>query len=106
MKALEVTSQNFEAEVLGAKGPVLVDFWGPGCQPCARMAPIVEAVADQLGGEVKVVKVDTSVAPELAMQFGIRSIPTFLVLDQGKVVRQRVGSMSRDDLVDWITDRD
>ena len=104
MNAIDVTEQSFDSEVVQSSTPVLVDFWGPGCGPCKRMAPVVDSIADEFAGRVKVVKVDTSEAPALGARFRIMSIPTFLVVKQGQVVAQFVGSRSREDLVDALNE--
>lgn len=90
---LHVTSASFEAEVLGSKEPVLVDFWATWCPPCRMIAPAIEALADAYAGRAKVAKLDVDEAPEVAEKFGVQSIPTLLVFKDGKVVDQRVGAL-------------
>ena len=92
MSAFNVTKENFKTEVLEAKTPVLVDFWAPWCGYCRRIGPAVDALAAEYAGKVAVGKVNVDEQPELAGQFGVMSIPTLLVFEQGKLVRQAVGA--------------
>lgn len=92
-KALVVTEENFEAEVLNSDVPVLVDFWATWCGPCLAMAPVVDAVADKYEGKAKVVKIDVDENRGIAGQFGVRSIPTFAIFKGGEVVEKMIGGM-------------
>ena len=94
-KALHVTSANFEAEVLKATGPVLVDFWATWCPPCRMIAPAVEELAGEFAGKAKVAKLDVDESPELAQRYGVQSIPTLLVFKNGQVVEQRIGALPK-----------
>ena len=96
---IKVTKSNFEAEVLNAALPVLVDFWATWCGPCRMLAPILAEVAEEYDGKVKVCKVNVDEEPELAMQFGIASIPTLLVFKEGKPVNSGIGYMQKEQLV-------
>lgn len=89
--ALEVKESSFEAEVLNASTPVLVDFWAEWCGPCRMLAPVVDQIAAEFVNRVKVVKVDVDSNPALAAKFGIRGIPTLLLLKNGQVVERIVG---------------
>jgi thioredoxin 1 len=93
--ALAVNSQNFDQEVLQSSIPVLVDFWAPWCGPCKAIAPSVDALAEELDGQLKVVKVNTDEAQEIAGKYGIMSIPTLLVIKGGQVVETLVGNQSK-----------
>ena len=95
------TAQNFEADVLQAQGPVLVDFWATWCGPCMRQAPIVEEIAAE---GYTVGKVDVDQEPALAQQFQIMSIPTLIVFKNGKEANRIVGLTSKNDLLALLND--
>lgn len=95
---IELTDANFESEVMGASTPVLVDFWAPWCGPCRMMAPTIDQLAKELDGKTKVAKMNIDEHNKYAQQFGIMSIPTFLVFKEGKVVEQMIGVMEKDDM--------
>jgi thioredoxin 1 len=89
--ALEVNESGFEAEVVNAGTPVLVDFWASWCMPCRMLAPVVDELAAEFDGKVKVVKVDVDSNQALAGRFGVRSIPTLLILKSGEIADRMVG---------------
>ena len=91
MSVLAVTKNTFEAEVLKSPVPVFVDFWASWCGPCRMFAPILDQVAEENAGSVKVVKVNVDEEPELAQQFGVMSIPTLVLIRDGKTVSTSVG---------------
>lgn len=93
-----LTDANFEAEVLKADKPVLVDFWAPWCGPCRMMAPVIDQLAQELDGRVIVGKMNVDENNQYAQQYGIMSIPTFLVFKEGAVVEQLVGVMDKDEM--------
>jgi len=93
--ALEVTDSNFEAEVLNSDIPVMVDFWAPWCGPCRALAPVVDQVAEEYTGKVKVVKLNTDDNPESAVKFRITSIPNLIIFKEGKPVDQLVGAVDK-----------
>ncbi|MEL7832501.1 thioredoxin [Fodinibius sp. Rm-B-1B1-1] len=96
-KALELTDDSFEDEVLNADSdqPVLVDFWAEWCGPCKMVGPIVEELAEEFDGKAKVGKVDVDSNPEISTKYGIRSIPSLLIFKDGEVVDQIVGAVPK-----------
>jgi thioredoxin 1 len=91
----EVSDEQFQSEVLGASEPVLVDFWAPWCGPCRMVGPIVEELADEYEGRLKVVKVNTDENQAIAGQLGIQSIPTLILFHNGQPVDRVVGAMPK-----------
>lgn len=98
MSAVEITKDNFEQEVLKATEPVLLDFWASWCVPCGMMSPVVEEVAEEKA-DVKVGKVNVDDEPALAATFGIDSIPTLIVLKDGKPVKKSIGVVSKTEVL-------
>lgn len=95
MKPYTFTDQNFEEEVIKSNIPVLVDFWAVWCGPCKMIAPIVEQLADELAGQVKVGKLDVDSNQDTSIKYGIRGIPTLLIFKDGKVVDTIVGAVPK-----------
>ena len=100
--SLHLTEKNFDAEVLKSQIPVLVDFWAEWCGPCRVISPIVDEIAQDLKGKLKVAKVNVDDSQELAAKYNIMSIPTLLVFKDGKPVEQIIGAMSKDQLLERI----
>lgn len=99
MSATHVTTDQFDAEVLQSSVPVLVDFWAVWCGPCRAIAPHVDAISQEYAGRVKVVKVNVDEEPELALRYGIQSIPTLLFFKDGKVQDMIVGVVPKQTIV-------
>jgi thioredoxin 1 len=97
-----ITDANFEHEVLKSSQPVLIDFWATWCGPCRAIAPVVEALAKEYTGKLKVGKIDIDQNPKVPTQYDVRSIPTLLVFKEGKVVGQIVGAVPRPKIEDLI----
>lgn len=93
--AAQVTDSTFQQEVLDNEVPVLVDFWAPWCGPCRMVAPVVDEIALQYDGQLKVVKVNTDENPNIASQYGIRSIPTLMIFKGGQKVDMVVGAVPK-----------
>ena len=96
MAVITLTKEKFEAEALKASVPVLVDFWASWCGPCRMVSPIVDEIAEESDGSYKVGKVNVDEQPELASQFGVMSIPTLIVLENGKVKNTAVGARPKE----------
>ena len=94
----EFTDQNFENDVLQADVPVLIDFWAAWCGPCKAIAPVIEEIAAEYENKVKVGKMDVDQNQNTAMQFGVRSIPTLLLINNGKVANQIIGAVPKENI--------
>ncbi|NND37276.1 MAG: thioredoxin TrxA [Gammaproteobacteria bacterium] len=105
MSIITITNDNFESDVLKADTPVLVDFWAEWCGPCKMIAPILEQVADEYKGRLSLAKVDVEENQNLAMQYGVRSIPTLMLFKGGVVEAQHVGMLSKEQLSQLLEDK-
>jgi thioredoxin 1 len=99
----KVSDANFDAEVLKAAGPVVVDFWAEWCGPCKMIGPALEEIAGAMGGKVKIVKLNVDENPATASKYGIMSIPTLMIFKNGELASRQVGAAPRQKLEQWIT---
>ncbi len=102
MKEIKITKENFENEVLNSDVPVLIDFWATWCGPCRMLSPVIEEIADESNGEFKVGKINVDEEPELAVEFGVVSIPMLVVVNDKKVVNKSVGFMSKTEVLELL----
>ncbi len=102
MTTVKIDNSNFKSGVLDASEPVVVDFWAEWCGPCKMIAPALEEIAAELGGKVKIAKVNIDENPEIASRYGIRSIPTLMIFKGGEVADMKVGALPKSALSSWI----
>jgi len=103
MNEIEITMENFEAEVKNCKDmPVLLDFWASWCGPCSMLSPIISEIADELDGTVKVGKVNVDEQPQLAAQFNVDSIPLVVVMKNGEIVNEAVGFRPKEQILEML----
>lgn len=101
-KPSDVNDANFEQEVLKSSLPVLVDFWAPWCGPCKAIAPVIEEIAADFDGKVKVVKVNVDDNKEAAHKFNVRGIPNLILFKNGEMLDQMIGARSKQELIDLV----
>jgi thioredoxin 1 len=101
-RIIQLTDSNFDEEVLGAKLPVLVDFWAAWCGPCRTMGPVIEQIAEEFEGQLKVAKLNVDNNPGSASFYGIRGIPTMILFKEGKPVEEVIGAVPKEKLVEVI----
>lgn len=102
MKPVEITDDNFESEVLKSDRPVLIDFWAVWCGPCKMIAPIVEELASEYNGKVKIGKLDVDSNQQTSIKYGVRSIPTLLVFKDGKLKDTIIGAVPKKHIVEKL----
>ena len=103
--AIQVTDTNFDAEVLKCDLPVLVDFWAPWCGPCRAMGPVIDELADEYAGQVKIAKMNVDDNPASPSKYGIRAIPTLILFKGGEVLDQVTGAVSKSHIKDLINQK-
>lgn len=101
-KIVHISDGTFEADVLQANGPILVDFWAEWCGPCKMIAPVLQEVAQEYDGKVTIAKLNIDENPDTAPQYGIRGIPTLLLFKDGQLVANHVGALSKAQLVEFL----
>lgn len=104
MSTVKVTDESFEADVLKADKPVLVDFWAEWCGPCKQIAPALEQIAEQLAGQVTIAKVDIDSSPTTPARYGVRGIPTMMLFRDGQMASMKVGAMPKQKILEWLTE--
>lgn len=104
MSTVKVTDATFKTEVVGASGPVVVDFWAEWCGPCKMIGPALEEIATEMNGKVTIAKLNVDENPAVAGAYGIRSIPTLMLFKNGKMTSTKVGAAPKGELKRWISE--
>ncbi|MAS06953.1 MAG: thioredoxin [Ahrensia sp.] len=102
MATVKIDNSNFQSDVLGSSEPVVVDFWAEWCGPCKMISPALEEISEEMDGQVKIAKVNVDENQELAVQYGVRSIPMLLMFKNGEIADQMIGAAPKAKLSDWI----
>ena len=102
--ALQITNDNYQQEVDSSDIPVLLDFWAEWCPPCKMIGPIIDKLAQEYEGKVKIAKVNVDESSELAQKFNVSSIPTLILLNKGEIVQQQVGAIPEPSIIDMFKD--
>jgi len=102
MATIKTTDSDFAAEVLQSDKPVVVDFWAEWCGPCKAIGPALEEISEELGDQVKIVKVNIDENPQTPQQYGVRGIPTLLIFQNGEVKAEKIGALPKSKLAEWV----
>ena len=102
MATVKIDKNNFKTDVLDSSEPVVVDFWAEWCGPCKMIAPALEEIASEMGGKVKIAKVNIDENQDLAIQYGVRSIPTLMIFKGGELADMKIGAAPKTALSSWI----
>jgi len=101
---VKVTDESFDQDVLKSGKPVLVDFWAEWCGPCKQIAPALEQIAAELGGQVTIAKVNIEDSPSTPSRYGVRGIPTLMLFKDGQMASMKVGAMPKQKILDWLSE--
>ena len=104
MATVAVTDESFDADVLKATAPVLVDFWAEWCGPCKQIGPALEQISDELGGRLTVAKVNIEDSPTTPSRYGVRGIPTMMLFKDGQMTSMKVGAMPKQKILEWLAE--
>jgi thioredoxin 1 len=101
-KEKKISDQSFDADVLNASGPVLVDYWAEWCGPCKQIAPALEEISNEMDGRITIAKLNIDENPATPTKYGVRGIPTLMVFKDGQIAGTKVGALPKSKLVEWI----
>jgi len=104
MATVKVDKSNFQADVLNAKEPVVVDFWAEWCGPCKQIAPALDQISEELAGAVTIAKVNIEESPTVPSRYGVRGIPTLMLFRDGQMASMKVGAMPKAKILEWLSE--